>query len=123
MKYVRTDRFGRVLETVTVEWDEVANSFPPIPLGWIPEPWNSVGMIEVGDWARGNVYRPAAGLVWADVVREDRTTELVATDWTQTADQVPARAALWAPYRQLLRDVPQQVDFALELADWPERPE
>lgn len=124
MKYVRTDRFGIVLEIMDAEYNYDTNQWvPPRPQGWIDEPWNSAGQIQIGDWARSNNWRPAGELEWADVVRQDRNAELVGTDWTQTGDQVPARAALWAPYRQALRDVPQQVGFATHDVEWPARPE
>lgn len=123
MKYFRADRFGRVLEVLLVELDPETGNWPPAPVGWTAEPWASMGLIEVGDWVRSGVYLPAASVQWADAVRIDRNAELVASDWTQTGDQVPARAALWAPYRQALRDVPQQTTFATEVVDWPVKPE
>lgn len=123
MKYLRTDRVGLVLEVVDVEIDPETGSYPPLPAGWTLEPWNSFGEIFVGDWARYNNYQPAGALDWAALTRDYRNAELAACDWTQTQDQPTGRAALWAPYRQLLRDVPQQLTFGDLVADWPERPE
>lgn len=53
--------------------------------------------------------------------RADRDTRLKATDWTQAADVPPATADKWRPYRQALRDVPQQVGFP-ESIQWPDLP-
>jgi hypothetical protein len=50
-----------------------------------------------------------------------RNTELNRTDWTQVADS-PADKALWATYRQALRDLPAQGGLADE-ADFPVKPE
>jgi hypothetical protein len=38
-------------------------------------------------------------------IRNWRTQELLATDWTQVADSTADKAA-WATYRQALRDLP-----------------
>jgi hypothetical protein len=38
-------------------------------------------------------------------IRNWRTRELLATDWTQLADSTADKAA-WATYRQALRDLP-----------------
>jgi hypothetical protein len=38
-------------------------------------------------------------------IRNWRTQELLATDWTQVADSTADKAA-WAAYRQALRDLP-----------------
>jgi hypothetical protein len=50
-----------------------------------------------------------------------RNTELNRTDWTQVADS-PADKALWATYRQALRDLPAQGGLADE-AVFPVKPE
>lgn len=53
-------------------------------------------------------------------VRADRNKRLVDSDWTQLPD-APVDAAVWAIYRQALRDVTTQADpFAIV---WPEQPE
>lgn len=55
---------------------------------------------------------------WA-VIRAERNDKLAASDWTQVAD-APVDAAIWATYRQALRDVTTQPDpFAIV---WPEQP-
>lgn len=57
---------------------------------------------------------------WGDL-RAERDRRLAACDWTQMRDQGESVAALWAPYRQALRDLPAAtVDPAAP--DWPEKP-
>jgi hypothetical protein len=53
--------------------------------------------------------------------RRQRDILLAATDWTQAADVPQATKDKWAPYRQALRDVPQQAGFP-ENVVWPESP-
>lgn len=56
---------------------------------------------------------------WA-VVRADRNKRLYACDWTQLPD-APVDSAVWASYRQALRDVTNQADpFAIV---WPVSPD
>lgn len=56
---------------------------------------------------------------WRDV-RQQRNAKLAACDWTQLPD-APVDAAVWAEYRQSLRDVTEQDDpFNIV---WPEAPE
>jgi hypothetical protein len=54
--------------------------------------------------------------------RIERDKRLAATDWTQHADIPQATKDKWAPYRQALRDVPQQAGFP-ETIDWPTPPQ
>jgi hypothetical protein len=53
-------------------------------------------------------------------VRLQRNYLLSICDWTQLPDVPDATQALWRPYRQALRDLPQQVDPLI--ADWPIAP-
>lgn len=53
--------------------------------------------------------------------RAKRNELLAATDWTQAADVPQATKNKWAPYRQALRDVPQQSGFPQSI-DWPIKP-
>ena len=55
-------------------------------------------------------------------VRWERDQLLSATDWAQGADVPQAIKDKWAPYRQALRDVPQQAGFP-ENIQWPVKPE
>lgn len=58
----------------------------------------------------------------AAAARSKRNTLLNETDWTQAGDVPQATKDLWAPYRQALRDVPDQSEFPLEIV-WPVRPD
>ena len=53
-------------------------------------------------------------------VRNQRTEKLNDCDWTQIADST-ADKAVWATYRQALRDVPTQAGFPWTIT-WPESP-
>jgi hypothetical protein len=53
-------------------------------------------------------------------IRSDRDKRLSDTDWTQVAD-APVDKAVWATYRQALRDVPAQTGFPYDIT-WPSKP-
>jgi hypothetical protein len=53
--------------------------------------------------------------------RAYRNTLLSGCDWTQVAD-APVNKAVWATYRQALRDVTSQAGFPWTI-DWPAKPE
>lgn len=53
--------------------------------------------------------------------RDLRGKLLAASDWTQVPD-APVDQAVWATYRQALRDIPQQEGFP-ESVVWPTKPE
>lgn len=57
----------------------------------------------------------------ATAARAERDRLLTETDWTQSADVPQATKDLWAPYRQALRDVPQQSSFPTDIV-WPTKP-
>jgi hypothetical protein len=57
----------------------------------------------------------------AKSVRDDRTKKLAECDWTQVAD-APVDRAVWATYRQALRDVTAQGTFPWDIV-WPTQPE
>lgn len=67
-------------------------------------------------WAAGEPARKAAE------IRKERDIKLAATDWTQAVDVPQATKDKWAPYRQALRDVPQQPGFPDNI-QWPTQPE
>ena len=54
--------------------------------------------------------------------KRERNMRLAATDWTQTADIPQATKDKWTPYRQALRDVPQQPGFPKNIV-WPTPPQ
>ena len=53
-------------------------------------------------------------------VRNDRNKRLADCDWTQLPD-APVDTAVWATYRQELRDLTAQEGFPWEVV-WPEAP-
>lgn len=57
----------------------------------------------------------------ATQARTKRDRLLTASDWAQASDQSPAIKTLWQPYRQALRDIPQQAGFPVTI-DWPTAP-
>lgn len=63
--------------------------------------------------------RPVADI--AAEVRAERDSKLATTDWSQAADVPQATKDKWAPYRQALRDVPQQAGFPFNVV-WPQTP-
>jgi hypothetical protein len=57
----------------------------------------------------------------AAAARSLRDALLTACDWTQLADVPAATRDAWAPYRQALREVPQQAGFP-QAIEWPAAP-
>lgn len=57
----------------------------------------------------------------ASAARSKRNRLLAETDWTQAGDVPQATKDLWAPYRQALREVPEQVGFPTDIV-WPTKP-
>jgi hypothetical protein len=55
-------------------------------------------------------------------VRQQRNELLSACDWTQGKDIPDSTSDLWAPYRQDLRDIPEQPGFPWNVV-WPTKPE
>lgn len=89
--------------------------------GWIECPEG----VDIG-WTfddQGQAHPPAPDLeALAAEIRERRDTQLAQTDWTQAADVPQATKDKWAPYRQALRDVPQQPGFPTDIS-WPVAPD
>lgn len=67
-------------------------------------------------------YEPPSDEEVAAEVRAERDRRLIASDWTQLPDVPQATRDLWAPYRQALRDVPEQAGFPHEV-EWPTPPQ
>ena len=59
--------------------------------------------------------------VWLERMRAERDRLLVASDWTQAADDPTGNRDAWATYRQQLRDFPATWTPA-ETADFPNPP-
>jgi len=56
----------------------------------------------------------------AKSMRQTRSDKLADCDWTQVADS-PVDKAVWATYRQALRDITKQDGFPWEIT-WPDAP-
>ena len=65
-------------------------------------------------------YKAMKDAEQAKSVRNSRTEKLKDSDWTQIADST-ADKAVWATYRQALRDITAQAGFPWTI-DWPEQP-
>lgn len=68
------------------------------------------------DYQQMSDVRAAAGFV-----RTRRNLLLTQTDWTQGKDIPDETSALWAPYRQELRDITTQSGYPLNIS-WPVPP-
>ena len=65
-------------------------------------------------------YKAQKDTEQATSVRADRTKRLAECDWTQIADST-ADKAVWATYRQALRDITAQAGFPWTI-EWPTQP-
>lgn len=54
-------------------------------------------------------------------IRQLRNQLLSESDWTQGKDIPDAMSAAWQPYRQALRDLPNQTGFPFNV-EWPNQP-
>lgn len=105
---------NKIVNVVVAEPDYAAQQ------RWLPLPENA-GMGFVFDGANWvNPNKPSLEQLAANV-RAQRDSLLLSTDWTQAADVPQATKDKWAPYRQALRDVPQQAGFP-ESVVWPVKP-
>ena len=104
-----------IVNTVVAEPDYAAAQ------GWISLPEGAgIGWVFDGQkWDNPN--KPTTEQI-AENVRFQRNSILAATDWTQAADVPQATKDKWAPYRQALRDIPQQPGFP-ENITWPVAPD
>jgi len=65
-------------------------------------------------------YKSQKDVEQAEHVRADRNKRLADCDWTQLAD-AQVDKAIWATYRQALRDLPKETDFPWAMT-WPTSP-
>jgi len=65
-------------------------------------------------------YKASKDAEQAKSVRATRDAKLAECDWTQVAD-APVDKAVWATYRQALRDVTAQTGFPWTV-EWPDAP-
>jgi hypothetical protein len=66
-------------------------------------------------------YKAAKDAEQAKSIRQSRDAKLAECDWTQVAD-APVDKAVWATYRQALRDVTTQTGFPWTIT-WPDEPQ
>lgn len=61
--------------------------------------------------------------ILGEQIRSIRSDLLRSTDWTQMSDSPMSTdiKAMWASYRQALRDIPEQVSFPSDVV-WPVEP-
>ena len=89
-------------------------------------PFTVIGQGEISDVVEGDFPPPSTipsdeqTVEQAKAVRQERNTKLSSSDWTQVAD-APVDKAVWAAYRQALRDVTAQSGFPWTI-DWPTQP-
>ena len=81
-----------------------------------------LGPVFTGDTAAADeaAYKAMKDAEQAANVRNSRTEKLKDCDWTQIADST-ADKAVWATYRQALRDITAQSGFPWTIT-WPESP-
>jgi hypothetical protein len=65
-------------------------------------------------------YKAIKDAEQASAVRQNRSDRLADCDWTQVAD-APVDKAVWATYRQALRDITTQSGFPWTIT-WPDAP-
>jgi len=65
-------------------------------------------------------YKAIKDAEQASAVRQSRSDRLADCDWTQVADS-PVDKAVWATYRQALRDITTQSGFPWNVT-WPDAP-
>lgn len=76
---------------------------------------------EDGAWFRGWEVVALPDEDAARNARAVRDAEIATSDWTQVLD-APVDRAVWATYRQALRDIPQQPGFPHNIV-WPVAPQ
>jgi hypothetical protein len=81
---------------------------------------NSVWSLGWAVQALSQAEQDAQNTAQAKSVRQQRNTKLAECDWTQVAD-APVDKAVWATYRQALRDITGQAGFPWTMT-WPETP-
>jgi hypothetical protein len=81
---------------------------------------NSVWSLGWEVQALSQTEQDAKNVLQAKSVREQRSTKLAECDWTQVAD-APVDKAVWATYRQALRDITTQSGFPWTVT-WPDAP-
>ena len=112
---VEVDEGGGYFDATRVLWDERTDGpLPVITIGGMKRAGNGLVM-DAELLAASNTAKLNAEKV---SVRNQRNSLIAATDWTQLPDVPQSIKFQWAPYRQALRDVPQQAGFPFNVV-WP----
>jgi len=106
---------GKVVNTVVAEPDYAATQ------GWVACQNAGIDWDYIDGQFVDNRPKPDTATLAASA-RAQRDMLLAQTDWTQAADVPQTTKDKWAPYRQALRDVPQQEGFPDNIV-WPTQPE
>lgn len=107
-------------QTVLAGWDDQNTSYVYVYDRGTPEFDALIANAkEIRPWTPPTAEEIEANL--AAEIREQRNALIAETDWTQASDVPDTTREKWQPYRQALRDVPQQEGFPHEV-EWPEEP-
>jgi len=130
-KHIKNPRWINAEHTLLdcdVDFDDLKEEYVPftaVASGDYPHTHQIFAECIEGKWGPIAEYVPPAPPTEEQIaatVRSERDYLLAKTDWTQAADVPQATKDKWAPYRQALRDVPQQVGFPMNVV-WPTKPE
>lgn len=130
-KHIKNPRWANEEHTLLdcdVDFDDLVEEYVPftaVASGDLGHTHQIFAECVAGKWGPVAEYEPPPPPTAEQVaahVRAQRDYLLTQTDWTQAADVPQATKDKWAPYRQALRDVPQQAGFPYEVT-WPTKPE
>jgi len=150
MHYIKIDQDNNVIDGpiraggIRKRWPNTsfpAKPYPPEP-GWVQVNTYLVDGVEDedhiadnarheirdGEWVQVRTVRPltteettSRDEMWAVDYRARRNRDLSESDYTQLADYPNPNKALWATYRQQLRDLPEQAGFPRTVT-YPDKP-
>jgi hypothetical protein len=115
---------GHTTIVCDVDFDDISEatvSFGAVAFGDYPHSHEIFARCVAGDFGPVAEYvAPPAPTIeqLAAFARSKRNTLLTETDWTQAADVPQATKDLWTPYRQALRNAPEQAGFPNDIV-WP----
>lgn len=115
VQYEILDETNQVVNVIVADQDFVEEHYPGCYRELIEDP-----KVEAPEQVEQRLIAEAGAK--AAVARVQRNALLAQTDWAQVVDTPQSLKDKWAPYRQALRDVPQQEGFP-ETVVWPTQPE
>ena len=127
-KHIKNIRWVNAEHTVLdcdVDFDDLVEEYVPftaVASGDYPYTHQIFAECVEGKWGEIAEYEPPPVEFYESEIRAQRNALLAQTDWTQATDVPQALKDKWAPYRQALRDVPQQAGFPMNVT-WPTKPE